>query len=182
MQSTVETGEMNVSTRALLLFACFCAVALPPQVHAFEDELLDRFVGDWIMRGTIGGKRITHDVHAEWILAHHYIRFSDIARELDDSGEPAYEALVLIGRDDPTGRYACLWLDVTGGGGLTNGVIGYAEPRQDGIPFVFDTGDGSAIHNTFTYERAEDRWHWVIDIERQGERSNFAKVTLTRGG
>jgi hypothetical protein len=159
-----------------LLLLLLCAVP----VDAFEDELLERLTGDWVMRGTIAGQEIVHDLRVEWILAHHYLQISEIARERDADGNPAYEALVLIGRDEATGNYACLWLDITGGGGLTNGVIGVAQRDGDAIPFVFDTGDASAIHNTFSYDRAADRWRWRIDNVRDGDPRRFADVTLRR--
>jgi hypothetical protein len=148
--------------------------------EGFQDALLDRLAGSWVMTGTIAGDEITHDVTAEWVLGHHYLRLYELAREKDSEGKPAYEAIVFIGWDEPSERYACLWLDVTGGGGLTAEGIGHAEPGKDEIPFVFDTGEYGIIYNTFSYDRDADNWRWAIDIERGGERSNFARVTLKR--
>ena len=147
---------------------------------SFEDELLDRLVGEWVMRGQIAGDDIVHDLEVEWILANHYIQIKEVSRERDENGDPEYEALVLIGWDDAIEQYACLWLDVTGGEGLTNGVIGKASRDGDAIPFVFDMGGDAAIHNTFGYDRESDRWNWVIDNVRGGTPSRFANVTLTR--
>jgi hypothetical protein len=30
--------------------------------------LLDHLAGQWILQGTIAGKRTTHDVQVEWVL------------------------------------------------------------------------------------------------------------------
>ena len=161
-------------------FALALLVALSAPAQAFEDELLDHLVGDWVMRGAIAGGEIVHDLQVDWILAHHYLQITEVARERDENGDPAYEALVLIGWDEPTSNYACLWLDVTGGEGLTNGVIGRAERRGDEIPFVFGMDESSAIHNTFSFDRETGTWRWVIDNVRDGEHSTFGDVTLSR--
>jgi hypothetical protein len=158
------------------------ATAAADQPLAGRGTLLDHFVGDWIMTGTIAGQQTTHDITAGWILEGHYLRFHELARETDPAtGQPAYEAIVILGWDEPTASLACLWLDTTGGGGLTNGIIGRAEPRDATLAWVFagDDEDG-VIHNTWTYHRGRDAWSWVIDIERGEERSNFAMVELTR--
>lgn len=166
---------------ALVAVAC---LSLPQpaaaQQQGFQDDLLDQFVGTWVMTGSIAGDEVTHDIVAEWVLAHHYLRFHEIAREKDDAGAPAYEAIVFIGWDETRNAYACLWLDVTGGGGLTGEGIGRATRDGDSLPFVFDTGVAGVIYNTMTYDRAADTWHWLIDVERDGETTNFAEVTLAR--
>jgi hypothetical protein len=156
------------------------AVPVKAEQQGFQDALLDHLVGNWILSGTIAGEETTHDIVVEWVLAHQYIRIHEVAREKDDEGAPAYEAIVFIGWDEPTNRYTCLWLDITGGGGLSADAVGYAVPAEDKLPFVFGTGESGAIHNTFTYDRETDTWRWLIDNERNGERSVFARVTLTR--
>ena len=125
--------------------AVHCIVALcllmPPLATAqqgFQDTLLDRMTGTWVLKGTIGGGESTHDIIAEWVLGHQYLRFHEVAREKDSRGAPAYEAIVFIGWDQPTSSYACLWLDATGGGGLSAESIGHAKPSADELAFVFD--------------------------------------------
>ena len=156
------------------------SLAVSADEQGFQDPLLDRLVGNWILRGTIAGNEITHDIVSEWVLGHHYLRFHEISREKNDDGGPEYEAIVFIGWDQPTNRYACLWLDLTGGGGLSAEAIGYAEPSGDELAFVFDTGEGGIIHNTFSFIRETGTWKMSIDIERDGEYSQFARVSLVR--
>ena len=146
---------------------------------ATQGTVLDHLAGDWVMSGTIAGEPIVHDVDADWVLAGHYLRFHDFSREREPSGERAYEATVFIGWDAQTDRFVCLWLDVTGGEGLSNGVLGYAAPVGDTIPFVFGM-EGSQIHNTFVYHRGADSWEWTILNVSGEERSEFAHVTLER--
>jgi len=170
---------MKRALAALTLLLALAATAETPLGD--RATLLDQLAGDWVMTGTIAGGPVTHDVTAEWVLEGQYLRFHELARETDPAtGKPAYEAIVILGWDEPTGRLACLWLDTTGGGGLTNGVIGYATPDGDTLAWVFDGGDGSVIHNTWVYDQNADTWAWSIDNEREGARSNFARVALTR--
>jgi ketosteroid isomerase-like protein len=146
---------------------------------ARQGTVLDHFTGDWVMTGTIAGNEVVHDVDADWVLAGHYLRFHDFSREREESGVRAYEATVFIGWDAQTEGFVCLWLDVTGGEGLASGVLGYAAPDGDAIPFVFGEGE-SQIHNTFVYDPGADTWEWTIVNVRGDERREFAHVTLQR--
>lgn len=148
--------------------------------RGIQSELLDRMVGDWVLTGTIAGQRTTHDVTAEWVLGHQYLRLHEVARDTDDEGEPAYEAIVFLGREQATDRYTCLWLDVTGSGARFPDATGYAEPAADELAFVFDAGGDSVIHTTFDYDHEADMWRWLIDIDHGGKPSTFARVSLTR--
>ena len=144
---------------------------------ATQQTVLDHFAGDWVLTGTIAGNEVVHDVDADWVLAGHYMRFHDFSREREEGGARAYEATVYIGWDAQTQRFVCLWLDVTGGDGLSSGVLGYAAPVGDTIPFIFGEGE-SQIHNTFVYNRDSDSWEWTIVNVRGEERREFAHVTL----
>jgi len=160
---------------------CFVAsLQATAQQQGFQDALLDRMAGNWVLKGTIAGAETTHDIVAEWVLGHHYLRFHEVSREKNNGNEPEYEAIVFIGWDQPTNQYACLWLDSTGGGGLDAQVIGHAKPSGDDLAFVFELGDGGIIHTTFAYSRDTDTWQWHIDVEKDGERKPFARVTLAR--
>jgi ketosteroid isomerase-like protein len=141
---------------------------------------LDHLVGRWVMTGTIAGQEITHDLEAEWVLGGHYLFFHELARDRDEAGKPAYESRVYFGWDEPNERLVCLWLDVTGGGGLIPEGFGYGRPDGNRIPFVWGEGADSGIHNTFTYRPEDDSWSWRIDNVRGEELSNFAQVVLNR--
>ena len=170
---------MNTVIRVATILLLLSLPAVAEQ-QGFQDELLDHMAGDWLMSGTIGGTQVTHDLVAGWVLGHQYLRFHEVAREVDSEGAPAYESIVFIGWDQHTSRYTCLWLDVTGSGARFPDATGYAEPAVDKLAFDFDIGDDSAIHTTFTYNRESDTWHWLIVIERGAKLSTFARVSLTR--
>ena len=87
---------MNAVIRvvSVLLLLSFPAVA---EQQGVQDKLLDHMSGNWVMRGTIGGNQVTHDLDAGWVLGHQYLRFHEVAREVDGEGVSAYEAIVFIG-------------------------------------------------------------------------------------
>ncbi len=166
----------TLSAVALLLLP----LSMQAQAQPLPAPLLDHLSGAWVLRGTIDGKPTTHDVTAEWVLNRQYVRLHEVSRERDGQGRPAYEAIVFIGRDDPSSHYACLWLDTTGGGGLTGQAIGHGTPGASEITFLFEAPDHSHFHTTFRYSPTSDTWQWVMDGEAGGTLQPFARVTLTR--
>lgn len=174
--------------RRLWVVALVALAALLPaaparaQGTALQDPLLDRMAGQWVLRGTIAGQQTAHDVTAEWVLGHGYLRLHEVSRERGPDGGPAYEAIVFIGRNPEGEGYACLWLDSTGDGGLLRQAIGHAPPAADGrIAFVFVDPDGGRFHTTFVHDPSAGSWRWVMDGEGEGGTLKpFARVTLTR--
>ena len=143
------------------------------------DPLLERFIGRWVLSGTIAGKKTTHDVSAEWVLNHGYVRLHEVAREKDAAGAPAYEAIVFISRDPGSGDYSVLWLDSTGSWGISAEAIGRAKAKTNSIPFVFKDPDGRvSFENTFSYDPAAGTWAWVMDNIVDGKHKPFGRVTL----
>lgn len=145
-----------------------------------EDALLDHMSGNWVLQGTIDECETTHDIESEWVLGHHYVRLHEMSREKNAEGQAAYEAIVFIGWDEPSSEYACLWLDTTGGGGLSARAIGHGKLKDDEITFLFQGKDGSSFHTTFAYNKSTDTWQWLMDGEEGGKLKPFARVRLTR--
>lgn len=175
---------MSKKSKSSLICLVLCLCLAPPAVYAQalaeRGTLLDNLAGRWVMTGVIAGNPITHDLEASWVLAGHYLFFHEISRERDESGQVAYESRVYIGWDEKAERLVCMWLDVTGGGGLVPGGFGYGKPESDRIPFVWGLDGESGIHNTFIYRAESDQWDWHIDNVRGGQPSEFARVSLTR--
>ena len=169
---------MKIIIRTVLLII-FAWANLYSQQTTFQDTLLERMVGDWTLRGTIAGQETTHDVSVSWILDHQYIQLKEVSREKNANGKPAYEALVFIGWDSSLSEYVCLWLDVTGGGGLNPKAFAYAKRDGDEIAFLFKLGSEN-FHTTFVYDRDKDSWRWIMDGEEKGKLQPFARVKLTR--
>src|SRR5881275_1424380 len=144
----------------LLLLA---SARLPAQTLP-ADSLFDRLIGHWVLRGTIARRSTTHEV----------------SRERAANGTPAYEAVVLFGRDPRSGEYACLWLDNTAASAFDPQGIGRGTVAGDSVPFVFHNTQTDGFHTTFVYSRATDSWQWHMDNDSAGVRRPFARVTLTR--
>jgi hypothetical protein len=164
----------------ITLLVILASLTMSAQQTTFQDSLLDHMTGKWVLKGTIDGKETTHDIIAEWVLGHQYMQLHETSREKNAQGGAEYEAIVYIGWDQPSKRYACLWLDVTGGGGLSAQAIGHAKRNGDKMAFLFKGSDGSIFHTTFVYTRATDTWQWLMDNEVRGKLQSFARVKLTR--
>ena len=170
--------KTNLAILALLFMTSFSSSAQAP---IRKDPLLDRLTGSWILQGTIAGHQTTHDIESEWVLNHEYLRLHETSREKNVQGQPAYEAIVFIEWDESSNEYRCLWLDSTGGGGLS-APIALGKRGNDDIAFFFKNKDekDSGVHTTFAYSRGTDTWSWLIDNEDSGKLTSFARVKLTR--
>jgi hypothetical protein len=164
---------------ALLFMTSFSASAQEP---TRKDPLLDRLTGNWILQGTIAGHETMHDIESDWVLNHEYLRLHETSREKNAQGQPAYEAIILIEWDESSNEYKCLWLDSTGGGGLS-APIAPGKRGNDEITFLFrdkDKEKDSGVDTKFVYNKGTDTWNWLIDNEDGGKLTSFARVKLTR--
>ena len=174
--------KTNLAILVLLFVTSFSASAQGP---TGKDPLLDRLAGTWILRGTIAGHETTHDIESEWVLGHEYLRLHETSREKNGQGQPAYEAIVFVEWDESSNEYKCLWLDSTGGGGLS-APIAQGKRGNDEITFLFrdkedkDKNNESGVHTTFAYNKSADTWSWLIDNESGGKLTPFARVKLAR--
>ena len=151
------------------------------QQATFQDALLEHLIGNWVLRGELAHKQTTHDVSAEWVLGHQYVRLHEISRESKTNGEPAYEAIIFIGWDQATGEYACLWLDSTSSSSFSSEGVGRAKRSGGDIPFVFrDTNHQISFRNTFSYDQKADSWAWRMDNVRDGKDVPFGRVKLAK--
>ena len=161
-------------------FAILAAsVAARAQQASVVAPLLDHLAGRWVLGGEIAGKQTTHDVEAEWVLEHHYLRIHETSREKDAKGQPQYEAMVFVGQSNTAKAYTCVWLDVFGGSSIES--IGVAEPKDNTLPFVFkNEKDEVSFRNEFVYNPNADTWEWNMDNVSNGVAKPFGRVTLAR--
>jgi hypothetical protein len=141
-------------------------------------DLLDRMVGRWVMRGTIGKTQTVHDLDAKWVLNKEYVQIHEVSRE-KGPGDRKYEAIIYVGCDPKAAEYAGLWMDNTAYGGFSPEGTGHGKAAGDSIPVLFGTMDNGVL-TTFAYDRAKDAWSWTIDNEIKGQASPFARLVLTR--
>ena len=165
-----------VSTAVFVTFAAVQTVFA--QQPVLEDQLLNSLTGKWVLRGTIHKTSTTHDVDIQWVLHHQFVQIHEISRErlASDPAKPQYEAIVMIGWDATKQQYVVYWTDVYGGG---FSLRGYAEKKASSIPMVFSAGDGN-FYTTFTYDDKTKTWRWDMDNEKDGKRTEFARMTMTR--
>ena len=131
------------------------------------------------MQGTIAGRNTTHDVDAEWVLDHHYLRIHEVSRERTGKGKPQYEATIYIAWNEPTKQYAAVWLDVYGG--MSAESVGIADPKKNELPFIFKDDKGAInFSNDFVYDAKADTWDWLMDNVDNGVAKPFGRVKLKR--
>lgn len=167
--------------RSLMLMLALCCA--PAQAYAqalHPDSLFPRLIGQWVLRGTIARQATVHDVTFEWLLGREYVRMHEVSRERTADGTPAYEAVVLFGRDPKTKAYAALWLDNTGAAAFPEEGTGRGVVRGDSISFLFTESGKPSFHTTFLYRPAKDVWEWHMDNDSAGVLKPFARVTLVR--
>jgi len=149
------------------------------QQKTFRDPLVEHLAGQWILRGTIAGKPVVHDITAQWTLAHQYLEIREVSRETTADGLPAYQARIFIGWDQSKGIYDCVWLDDYGS--ISTQSLGYAPAAKTQMAFVFyDRDDPDSFHTTFSYDAVADRWAMNMDRASGGKLTAFARTILTR--
>lgn len=163
----------------LVVGVIFVSLAAVAQQGPTNSPLLDHLAGKWVMQGSVGKQAVTHELNAQWVIQHRYLRFYEVSRDKNDKGDPQYEATVFIGWNTRTNLYACVWLDVYGG--LTTESIGVATLKENEISFVFKDESGeTSFTNTFTYDPKTDTWENRLDNIVKGEAKPFARFRLLK--
>jgi hypothetical protein len=162
----------------MLLLAAVASWAQGPQPPV-NSPLLDHLAGRWIANGSVAKQAVAHEVQAEWVLQHHYLRLHEVAEAKNAGGEPQYEAEVYVAWNEEPKNYSCAFLDVYGG--LNVGSIGVAQPRENQLPFVFKNVKGETdFINEWTYDPKTDTWAWRLANVENGTEKPFAQFKLTR--
>ena len=182
MNATARLSTLLGSTLVLALsFLCSPSASAQEAAVPEHEALMDDMVGEWLMTGTVAGERVTHDVHAEWILGRRYVRIHEVSRERDEHGGLAYEAWLDVAWDAENAEYVVMWLDNTATTNFAEAGVGHGKPDGDQIPFVWGLADGSGIRNTFAYDREGGTWSWAIDnVSDSGRTAMFARLHLER--
>ncbi len=174
----IRRVNLNLKTLMLALALCAASVGVAQQPPV-KSPLLERLVGKWVLQGTIAGQATTHDVDAEWVLEHHYLRIHEVSREKNNKSQPQYEATIYIAWNEPTKQYAAIWLDVYGG--MSAESVGLADPKENELPFIFKDDKGAvSFSNDFAYDVAADTWEWRMDNVVNGAAKPFGRVKLKR--
>jgi hypothetical protein len=169
--------------RIKLLFALSAAVLLPifslAQAPAeWRDSLADRMAGIWKLDGQIMGREAHHEVHADWVLNHQFLRLHEKTAAEAPKSEQPYEAFWFLGHDRVSGRYVLHLMDIFGA--RYSETLGYGTRDVNQIHFVFDYPDGP-FHTTFIWNPRKDTWEWLMEQKgKSGKWTRFADLKLTR--
>jgi hypothetical protein len=69
------------------------AVSLAAQTTTeWRDPLVDRMAGTWKLEGQVMGREAHHEVRAEWVLSHQFLRIQEKTAAGAPNTERAYEA------------------------------------------------------------------------------------------
>jgi hypothetical protein len=165
--------------RAVFAAALLLATPAFAQQATFQDPLVDHLAGKWVLIGQMDRGSVTHDVTAEWVLAHQYLELHEVSREKNKDGAPVYQASVYIGWDATKRIYDCVWLDDYGS--ISTQSLGYATPDGASIAFVFqDRDDPGRFHTTFAWHAGDGSWSMDMDQEANGKLTPFARTVLKR--
>lgn len=167
--------------RSLFLASAGVLLCLPAvaQQTTFNDPLVDHLAGNWLLTGLMDKGLVTHDIAAEWVLAHQYLEIHEVSREKNKDGSPVYQARVFIGWDAGKKVYDCVWLDDYGS--ISTQSLGYATPNGKSLAFVFhNRDDAGGFHTTFTWHPENGTWSMDMDnVNTDGKTETFARTTLT---
>jgi hypothetical protein len=140
----------------------------------FNDQLLDKIVGKWDLKGTIGNRPVVNNFSAQWILNHQFIELNFT----DTANIPTYAAKVIIGYDCISERYVVHWIDNFGG--RLSETLGYGQQKGNSIEFRFEYPDSPFI-NKFLYMNNKDIWQLNMTTKnKKGEWVIFGDEFLTR--
>jgi hypothetical protein len=151
------------------------ASVIPKQV--LEDDLLDRMVGNWRLRGTFEGQPVNHSVEVRWVLNHQFLEIHERDLNPPKGNDVPYDALVYVGYAPATRHYVAHWLDVFGGGSET---LGHGKRTESAIEFDFEY-PGQPWLTTFRWNGASSTWQWLMRTKtQQGQWKDTADMTLAR--
>jgi hypothetical protein len=96
------------------LFVCLLLItpAFAQAPAPASDELMDHLAGAWKMEGTVMRQDAHHDVQAEWVLNHQFLRIQEKTSAQAPSAERPYEATWYLGYDPTSELYVLHLLDI----------------------------------------------------------------------
>jgi hypothetical protein len=152
---------------------------LPAQMSPeWTDDLVDHMVGSWKITGQVLGHEAHHEVQAEWVLNHQFLRVHEKTAADAPKTEHPYEAIWFLGYDSVSDRYVLHLMDIFGG--RFSETLGYGIRDGNQIRFVFEYPDGP-FHTTFRWNSETGTWDWLMkQKDKTGKWTPFSDLKLTR--
>jgi len=164
--------------RVWIVIAMLAATATAQAPGEWRDELVERMAGNWKMAGQVMGREAHHEVRAEWVLNHQFLRVEEKTAAGAPSGEKKYDAVWFLGYDAMSEKYVLHLMDVFGG--RFSETLGYGSRDGNQMRFVFEYPDGP-FHTTFRRNAEKDSWEWLMEQkDKDGKWGPFANLRLTR--
>ena len=103
----------------LLLIIVLATLSSPLCLHAqspveWRDDLVDRMTGSLETGGPVMGHDAHHEVEAEWVLNHQFVRIHEKTASDAPAPRTKYEAIWFLGYDPVSERYVLHLLDIFG--------------------------------------------------------------------
>ena len=162
----------------LLQIALALTVASVAQAPEWRAELVEHMPGVWKMEGIVMGHDAHHEVEAEWVRNHQFLRIHEKTSLGAPAAEHQYDAIWFLGYDPISERYVPHLLDVFGA--RFSETLGYGTRDGNAIRFIFEYPDGP-FHTTFRWSPEKDSWEWLMEQKnKDGKWTSFADLKLTR--
>jgi len=170
---------MKTSVLLVVLLVALTSVPSIAQASAeWRDDLADHLTGTWKIDGQVLGREAHHEVNAEWVLNHQFLRIHEKTAATAPASENRYEAFWFLGYDPVSERYVLHLLDIFGG--RFSETLGYGTRNGNEIRFVFEYPDGP-FHTAFRWFPEKSTWQWLLEQkDKDGKWTTFADFKLTR--
>jgi hypothetical protein len=170
---------MRIPSLLTLTAIVLLPVSLAAQAATeWQDPLVDRMAGTWKLEGQVVGRVAHHEVHADWVLNHQFLRIQEKTSASAPNTERPYEAFWFLGYDPISERYVLHLMDVFGA--RYSETLGYGTREGNQIRFVFEYSDGP-FHTTYLWNPEKDTWQWLMEQkDKNGKWVPFADLKLTR--
>ncbi|MBS1772359.1 MAG: DUF1579 family protein [Bacteroidetes bacterium] len=148
----------------------------------FEDALLDKMQGEWVMTGKLGEKDVVYNVSCKWVLNHQFLEWDFV----NATNAIQYEAKVFIGYNCTDKRYVMHWMDMMGG--KFSEALGYGiKVSGKEIDFKFkrptDIDPNKYINqnNKISYNPDNDMWQFhVVMLNDKKQWVTWSMNTMAR--
>jgi len=170
---------MKISLLPALTVLALLSVCSTAQAPAeWRDSLVDNLAGTWKLEGQVMGHQAHHQVEADWILHHQFLRIHEKTSAAAPSAEQPYEALWFLGYDSVSERYVLHLVDVFGA--RYSETLGLGTRDGNRIRFVFEYPDGP-FHTAYRWNPVDNTWQWLLEQkDKNGKWALFADLKLTR--
>jgi hypothetical protein len=163
---------------ALAAALVFPAVAAAQAPEPWHDDLVDHLAGTWKMEGNVMGRAAHHDVQAEWVFNHQFLRIEEKTSPAAPSTERHYDAIWFLGYDAISARYVLHLMDQFGG--RFSETLGYGVRDGNTIRFVFEYPDGP-FHTTYQWDSDKNTWVWLMEQkDKNGKWTPFVDFRLSK--